>query len=154
MALIAGENDFGKVRLATIRLVPLFLSFITMVTLGLLAVEIFNRQIALIAVSLYATIPTIVLGNRLSLTENLLAPLVLLTLWFFSLKKEGMLKSAGPLLIGVGCGFAVLTKQTGIALPITILIASALIKKWRTFIIVGLVSLIFVLIHPPTELVL
>jgi len=147
-AILAGQNNFGEVRLSTIRLVPIFLSFLSIILVGLLALIIFNPAVAVIASLIYATIPTIVMGNRLSLTENLLTPISLLAVWLFLLKKEEKWQKIKFYLLGLLCGLAVITKQTGVALPVTILIFLAIEKQWRSAVIVLLISIVFGLMSP------
>lgn len=148
VALFAGQGEFEEVRLSTIRLVPIFLSFLTIILVGLLSQKIFNRQIALIVSILYASVPTIVMANRMSLTENLLTPISLLVLWLFSQDGRKKWTAMKPYLVGLGCGLAIITKQVGMTLPITILALYAIDKQWKNAVIVFVISVIFGLIHP------
>ena len=120
-ALLNGITQFGEVRLSLIRQVPIFLNLLSIIFLGLLAKQIFGKKVGIISSLLYATIPTIVMANRLSLIENLLIPLSLFTLWSLYRFKD---KSFMPYLVGLGCGLTLFTKNTGLALPLAILIIS------------------------------
>lgn len=148
IALLSGQNQFRDVRLSTIRLVPIILSFFSIIAVGLLTQSLFSSQIGLIAATLYATIPSIIISNRLSLVENLLTPVVLFTIYLASRNHERRRAVIFPYLLGLGCGLALLTKNVGIALPISIIWFLAILKEWRSVAIVTIISLFFGLIHP------
>lgn len=148
VSLLFGENQLDKVRISTIRLTPLILSFCSIILVGLLAKNFFGKQIALLAAFLYATIPTIVIANRLSLAENLLTPLALLALWMFNLEKEGRWQKLKPYLIGFVCGLSLLTRQFALVLPLTIIAILIIKKEIKQAIIISIISLIFGLTYP------
>ncbi|OGD85579.1 hypothetical protein A2164_04150 [Candidatus Curtissbacteria bacterium RBG_13_35_7] len=133
-------------RLSVLRIVPIFLSFFTVLFTGILAKKIFSPTVGIIAASLYAFTPTIVLSNRLSLTENLLTPVVLITLiLFWANMKNKLIQS---IMVGFGSGLALLTKDIGIVLVLTLLILCIVEKKWRVLIIMSFVSLVAFITHP------
>ena len=134
-ALLNGITQFGEVRLSLIRQVPIFLNLLSIIFLGLLAKQIFGKKVGIISSLLYATIPTIVMANRLSLIENLLIPLSLFTLWSLYRFKD---KSFMPYLVGLGCGLTLFTKNTGLALPLAILIILFNQKQWKNIFIISL----------------
>ncbi|OGD79515.1 hypothetical protein A2362_02165 [Candidatus Curtissbacteria bacterium RIFOXYB1_FULL_41_59] len=148
VALMFGQDNLQEVRLSTIRLVPITLSVITIILIGLVTQRLFNSIAALIAASLYATIPTIVMANRLSITENLLTPITLLALLIFSLRTKGKWQTAKPYLLGLCSGLALLTKDIGVFLPIALIGILLLKKKWRYVVIISIISLVSGLIHP------
>lgn len=145
--IINGEISFEEVKLSTLRIVPLLLSFITMISIGFLVKETLNESIAIIATLLYATIPTIVMANRLSLTENLLTPIIILTLFLFvkNLKAESKTKT---LLIILGCVLALLTKNIAFVLPLSLILIYIVQKKYKASLIIAIPSLLAALIHP------
>lgn len=145
LSLLAGQEEFGEVRLTTIRLVPIVLNTLAILLVGLLGARLFDRAVGLIASILYATIPTIVMANRLSITENLLIPVVLFTLWVYVSDKK---RSWHPYAIGAGCAAALLTKQIGVVLPVSILILEFYRKNYRTLIIIGGLTFLGGIIHP------
>ncbi|KKS84086.1 MAG: Glycosyl transferase family 39 [Candidatus Gottesmanbacteria bacterium GW2011_GWA1_43_11] len=136
--LATGARDFFDVRLSVLRLLPITLSFVTIVLVGALAAKVLTPATGLLAALLYATIPTIAVSNRFSLTENLLTPLILLTLLAYYYFLESKRKLAFGLLLATGVFLAVLTKQIGISLLITI---SVLLLAQRTWKMLGLVVL-------------
>lgn len=148
MALIFGQNKFEEINISTIRVLPLILSIFSIILLILFTEKIFSKPIALIAGLLYATIPTIVIANRLSLSENLIIPLslaALLLLYSSNSKNQNQVK---PLLIGLLCGLAIITRQAGVALPIAVSLILFTNKDWKTLKIVIFFSLLFLTIHP------
>lgn len=144
-SILNGAKKFADIRLSVIRQIPVFLNIFSIIFIGLLAKEIFNKKTGLIAALFYATIPTIVMANRLSLIENLLIPLSLFTLWAFYKYKE---KPVMPYLVGLGCGLTLLTKQTGFALPLSIVFILFYEKRWKNIFIITLISAAFGLVHP------
>lgn len=148
VSLLFGEDQLDKVQISTIRLTPLVLSLFSIILVGLLAKNFFNKQIAILAAFLYATIPTIVIANRLSLTENLLTPLILLALWMFTLEKRGLWQNLKPYLIGFICGLALVTRQFALVLPLTIVAILITKKEIKQAIIIAIISFMFGLIYP------
>jgi len=144
-ALLNGITQFGEVRLSLIRQIPIFLNFLSIILLGLLAKEAFGKKVGLLSAVLYTTIPTIVMANRLSLIENLLIPLSLFTLWSLYRFKD---KSFMPYLVGLGCGLTLFTKNTGLALPLAILIILFNQKQWKNIFIISIITGFFGIIHP------
>ncbi len=145
ISLLAAENEFYKVRLSTARLLPIFLNLISIIFIGLLTAKISDKNSALIATLFYATVPTIVLANRLNLTENLLILLSLATLYIYLTPVPQKFKS---LLVGIGCAAALLTKNIGVALPLVILLDLFFKKQWRDLAIVGVLSFLGGIVHP------
>lgn len=146
-AMLRGESEFTDVRLSTIRLIPLALSFISILGIGLFVKEFLDEKTAFLASLIYATVPTMVLGNRLSLTENMLIPLALLG-WWLALK---MVHKGSVLLlvtIGVLSGLSILTKQTGAVLPASIMLFFLYHKKYKDMLILGVFTVVFFAIHP------
>jgi len=138
--LAHGERTFDQVRLTTVRLVPLLLCLPSLWLLGLNASRLGGPRLGLLATAVYATLPTIVLGNRLSLTENLLIPLSLLSWW---LLERG---SLGPQ--AAVCAVACMTKQPGIYIPGAVLLALYVRGERRAMGIVAASSCLGVLVHP------
>lgn len=148
VSLLFGDNAFADVRLATIRLTPLTLSVATMILVGLLARSLFGPAVGLLAALLYATIPTIAIANRLALSENLLTPITLATLWLLTdapVRRAADTPVAGttllqawpwhrlqPYLLGLGSGLAILTRQTGLALLVVVVGTLLYRRQWRT----------------------
>ena len=91
-----GINSIFNVNFLILRLVPLALSVMTLILLALVAKSVFAENIALLATLLYATIPSIVFSNRLSLTENLLTPFILLTIYIIQSQLRGDMRMGHP----------------------------------------------------------
>jgi len=138
--LLAGSQDLYETDLRLIRILPLFLSFLTIFFVGILAKKIFNPQIGLMAALIYATTPFIVLANRMSLTENFLTPTVLLAL--IILVSANIKNYTAVWLVGLLSAIALLTKQIGISLTITAGIFYLIKRNFKNvFIISGFAAL-------------
>ncbi len=140
--ILAGETELNSVRLSTIRLLPILLSIFTISLTGIVATQVFGKRIGLIAALLYATTPTIVMANRLSVTENLMVPLVLITsaIFLYGQNKSNQ-QLIFPFLVGIGAGLTALTKQNGITCILTLFVLYIYFKQWRSAVICAIVSL-------------
>lgn len=145
--LLFGHTQFGDVQLTTLRLVPIVLNTFAILFLGLWVNRLWNKKTALVSSLIYATVPIIVLANRLSVTENLLIPLVLATLWWYE-KSAHQRRLRDHIIIASGCVAAILTKQIGLVLPLTLIIASWYKKDTKTLYPVAFASAIALLVHP------
>lgn len=147
--VVNGYRDIFEVRLTTVRVIPVVISFFTIILTGLLAKKVFSDLVGLISALLFAIVPTIVMANRLSLTENLLSPLILITLIvFLADKKWPHWKVVQPILVGIGAFLMLNTKNIALA-PIAVLLLIYFQKKqWRDLLIVFLFSAIGFIIHP------
>lgn len=139
--LAHGERTFPQVRYSTFRLVPLFLSAPSIWFLGLAARRVGGRRVGLLTAAIYATLPTIVLGNRMSLTENLLIPLSLISWWL--LERGGRIAPQA-----LTCALAVMTKQPGIYIPGAVILALYARKERKALLAIGGVSCLALLVHP------
>ncbi len=141
-----GVTDMFEVRLSLLRILPITISFFTILFLALFANKLFGKTVAVISTVIYATVPTIVMGNRLSLVENLLTPIVLAGLYLFLiLKGERMLNY---LILSTFCALALLTKNIGAALPATFFIYYLSKRKWKALMIISSISALAFLFHP------
>ena len=141
------KGDIFSIEHNKIRILPIALGTVSIFLTGVVATSIFTRQIGLFAAFLYSIVPTVVLANRMNVTEALITPLALLITYFLTkasyAKKINLIIFAG----GVISGLAVLTKQVGLALPLSAFAFFLLRKQWgNLFIILGFVILSFVLI--------
>lgn len=148
VALIAKQDDLPKVRLSTIRLVPITLSLFTILLIGLMTAQIFNKQIALMSSFLYATIPTIVMANRLSLTENLLTPLSILAILIFCIGEKSNFQRYKPYLLGICCALALLTKNIGIYIPLALLSVYMVKRQYKDALIISIFTVVAASVHP------
>lgn len=142
-----GEDDLVEVRISVIRLLPLTLSLLTIFLTGILGRKVFSPQIGLVGALLYATTAPIVLANRLSVTENLLTPLMLsvqLILLTTSLSRM----RPHLILVSIFSALSILTKQIGIVVGAASLLIFILQKKWKSFFVCAAISGIAFLIYP------
>lgn len=143
---IAGIDDVFATPHRLIRHIPLFLSIFTVFLVGLVARRIFDARVGILSSLIYATVPTIVLTNRLSLTENLLTPLLLLALLLLTddIREKTNFKT---IIIGILCALAVLTKQIGIFIPLGVAVIYFIFKKQSKFLIIVTLSAIGLFIY-------
>jgi 4-amino-4-deoxy-L-arabinose transferase-like glycosyltransferase len=142
-----GIHDISKITLNSLRLLPIGLSAISVLLIGLIGKEVFGTKTGLLAALLYATVPTIVMANRLSLTENLLTPVTLLTLWLLYRQQKLPWNWRQTVVIASLAGLAFLTKQIGIFLGITVLLWYFSQKNWRALGVTILTLGFWFLVH-------
>lgn len=149
VVIASGAADMFDVRLSVIRLLPIFLSFSTIILIGLVARKFFDDNVSYLSMIFYATVPTIVMANRLSLVENLLTPLVLLGIYIFSEDfKSKFTKNLRIYSVGIVVALCLLTKNIGIALPLVFIWILLREKNYKDFSIIFIFSTIFTLVHP------
>lgn len=110
------------------------------INLGLfyfLAKKFFKDKFLYLAVALYATIPAFIFASRLVVAENLLVSWLLITLILLNSK----LTKNSYHLLAVVSGLAVLTKVSGIIIPLIIL-TFALSEKNRSLFISSMVGMV------------
>ncbi len=143
------QTQLNEVRLSTIRLVPVSLGTLTIFLTGILGVQLFGKKVAIIGSILYATVPPIVLSNRLSLTENLLTPFMLLTNILLFIKSDrASWKWLQPVITSLVAAAAVNSKNIGLIAPFIVIIFYTLQKKWIAVIIALIIGGIGLSIHP------
>lgn len=134
--LIGSENWEEIPSRKVIRLPMVFIGVLNIVLLYFVANKLFSRAWSLVAIGIYATAPIYVFGSRLVVAENLLTTLSLvLTLavfaWFSS-KNNKKIQVA----IIVVCVLAILTKISGVVLPLSVILYG-LVSKNRELVRVG-----------------
>ncbi|MBI4037996.1 glycosyltransferase family 39 protein [Candidatus Curtissbacteria bacterium] len=135
----------------TIRILPILLGIVTVFLTGTVAALVFGKNVGLISSLLFSTNPTIVLANRMSVTENLITPLLLGTLLTVLLfLKNKVTFKISLVTVALLSFLAMLTKQIGVTVGLaaaTVYIAN---KKYLggviAFAAVGLSVLVYVLI--------
>lgn len=137
-----GISDLFDVRLSTLRLLPIGISVGTILLTGLLARTLFGNAVGLLAAILYATTPTIVLANRVSVVENLMAPLMVACAYVFMVRRRNLLLLGGLL------GLLNATKNIGISVTFAIACAFAAHREYRYAFKVLSIALLFALVHP------
>ncbi len=135
---LTGAKNFTDLRLETMRLVPIFLGLLTIFLIGMIGKKIGGVVVGLLGAIIYATDPFIVLANRLNLTESLLQPLMLLSLiWVLKshfLSEENLENKKSTIILCILSSLSLLTKQLGVAIPLTVFIFFISKKQWANAI--------------------
>lgn len=144
-AISKGMDTYEKVEAGALRWPMLKLGALNVFLLFLLVFLVSGFWPALLAGLIYATVPSFVLGSRLPLAENFLVTLtltsLLLLLWY--LKKNSKLIL---ILCSLVAGMAVLVKQTGIFIPIAVVLLLWASKKNKAAITSGIFGLFFLIL--------
>lgn len=118
-ALLNNQDTFEKIELKTIRLVPIFLSFITMILVFLLTNKLYGYKTGAWALFIYATTTIVIMNSRVVFAENLLTPLFLEAVYLFVLFKN-KLDYKKSILFGLLAGASFWTKELGIVVFFTL----------------------------------
>ena len=118
-AIFSRETAFEAVQLATIRIIPIVLSFISAVFLYLLAKNVYGERVARWSLAIYATATIFVVNSRVVVAESLLTPLFLAALWLVTRnsRKAGRLSL---IIVGLLAAAAILTKILGLVVWISV----------------------------------
>jgi dolichyl-phosphate-mannose-protein mannosyltransferase len=144
---LLGADQLLDCTLWRMRLVPILLGLLTV---GLVARAgwslLADPRAGTLAALLYATLPTIVLGNRLVKAENLLAPLLLIqALWLERFLRD---RARGDLLRIAAAGVvAMWAKATGVALPAIALLQLGAARRWKAMAVVAGAAAVAVLLY-------
>lgn len=135
--VLSNPLDIYSVSHKVIRILPLILSVFSIFLTGLLAARLFGPVVGFMAAFIYAVVPTVVLANRMSLTENLLTPLSLGAIFLLTfIESKYARKIIYQLSLGLIAFFAVLTKQVGIAVAMPIILVLFAKKQWKGIVVV------------------
>ena len=118
-AIASGENTFAKIKLSTIRLVPIALSLVSALLVYLLAKRWYDDRTALWSLLIYTTATTFVINGRVVFAENLLTPILLLSLYLYTVQR--VISARTALALGMLCGLSIWTKELGISVFFTFL---------------------------------
>lgn len=132
--VLSKPADIFSVSHNVIRLLPLVLSILSILLTGILARKIFNEQVAILATMLYGVTPTIILANRMSVTENLLTPLALAAIILIRRVKKGEIQKV--FYLSLISYLSILTKQIGVAVSATIILLLYLKNEFKVLKIV------------------
>ena len=113
LSLLVGQDSFEKVDLKTIRLVPIFLSMLSSILLFLIAFRLYSYKTATWALLIYSTTTIFVINGRIALSENVLTPIFLLSVYLFTLFEE-KISYRKAIIFGILSGLAFWTKELGI----------------------------------------
>lgn len=107
-------NSLLQISASQFRFPNRFVSLVTALLVFLLAYELYGSLIGIISLALYSTIPSIVLSGRLSLAENVLAPLIILNIYLILLAHKHKKLWLWPV-AGLVAGLTMLTKFSGVS---------------------------------------
>ncbi|MCI0408373.1 MAG: glycosyltransferase family 39 protein, partial [Acidobacteria bacterium] len=132
-----GAGRMLECTLHRMRLVPILFGLLTIVLVGRTGWKFFpDRSVGTIAALLYATLPVIVLGNRLVKAENLLAPLLLAQVsWLEGYLRDNRRKDLFK--TAAGGAVAIWLKATGIVAPLAAILVLARHRQGRALSLVA-----------------
>lgn len=140
LSLLVGQDTFEKVDLKTIRLVPIFLSLISSILVFLLSLRLYTYKTAVWALLIYSTTTVFVINGRIALSENLLTPLFLTSLYLFSLFKKNISEKKA-IIFGTLAGLSFWAKESGIAVFLSLFYLFKIENiKLKPFVIFTIVS--------------
>jgi len=134
----AGYPEVFDTPLHVTRLIPIFLSIVTLLLIYPLGIRLgFDRGAALLATAHFATFPFFIVNHRLVKEENLVAllyvALLLVLVWYPTAPSRRRRTLAGALIVA-----AILTKQMAIALPAVAFLVWGMRGHWRAAILMGM----------------
>lgn len=146
---LLGVREIFNVRLTALRILPILLSSLSIIIIGVIGKRLFSSLTGILAALLYSVTPTIIMTNRLALSENLLTPLALFTLLLLTFQPQtNRYKIWQAILVGIGSGLSLLTKQTGLAVLLASLTIYAGWKNWRNLSLTLVIALIIGSLFP------
>lgn len=147
-AIMHGEDTFQKVSTKTIRQVPIALGMLSSLLVYILALRIYGRKTAIWALLIYSTATIFVMVGRTVFAENLLTPLLLLSLFILhNIRKKINLKHI--LLLGLISGLSFWTKELGIVVFLSTLTFLIMEKiETKLILIFCAVSILIFLLYP------
>lgn len=147
--IIGGAPTMFDCTLECIRLPSIIFGTLSTILVYLVGSRFYKKSIGIIAAVLYATIPVIVITNRLAVAENMLTFLLLLAIYSTLRYIEG--NGTKYLSIVLICApMAILTKLTGVSVTIiasSILIAHKYRKESGYVILSGIIAILGYLIY-------
>lgn len=141
-SVLFGGNSFEKIQLSVIRIVPIVLSTISAILVYLIATKRFGFQVGLWALLIYSTVPVFVIQSRVVLAENLLTPLLLLSMYLYD-KTEKRFTVRHSALFGVLAGVSIWTKEVG--LSVFLMLLFLMISDRRRTVLIANFFFIFIL---------
>jgi len=140
-AISKGMTTFEKVNAGILRYPMLKVAALNIFLLFTLCYLIAGGTVAVLASLIFATEPTMVLGSRMPLAENLVVTAVLSSLILFTLyiKKQSRLALVGAAIIGAS---AFLMKSTGVFAIASLIFLALSYRRWKAAIFCGAVFLV------------
>lgn len=144
-ALFNGVKDMYHVDLQHIRGLALLLGVLSIFMIYVFAAQVYGFKIGLLASSIYATVPTVVIGSRIVENENFFIPFFLLSLFLMS----KFIQTNNPRfrnIAAVICGLLTLAKVPWIAGALGIVLILMYLRKYKdAFKFLAIVVPIFLL---------
>lgn len=139
MAKLYNLPNFTLISPYVIRIPSLIFSFVTMAFVFLLAQKYFGYWLGILSLLIYGTVPTIVFGSRLAVPENMIAVLMIISLWLILdyLETKKKWKRNLAVFLAIIAGFA---KPTGFFLVPFIVFWLWRDKRWREGTITAIVG--------------
>jgi len=144
--IASNTKDIFSTSHSVIRILPIALSIFTIFLTGIFASKIFGNQVGLISALVYATVPTVVLANRMSVTENLITPLALSALVIIAYLKNKFSPST-LLLLSIISTLSFLTKQIGISVAASMILIFLKLKRTKNALVIGLFGFLGIIIY-------
>lgn len=141
-AISKGMDSYDKVDSGALRWPMLKIGALNIFLLFIVIYLVSGLKEATVASLLYATIPTIVLSSRMPFAENFMISVLLfclICLYFFLRNNSKTLL----VLFSIISGSAILMKQVGVYIPITLFLILISQKKYKPAIVVTVSSIIF-----------
>ncbi len=137
VSTILGAEQMLDCTLWRMRLVPIFLGLLTLVLVARAGWSLLDDPLGgTLAALLYATLPIIVLGNRLVKAESLLAPLLLLqVLWLERYLSSG--RRGDLVRIALSGAASLWAKATGVAVPAVAMLSLVAARRWKGAAVAG-----------------
>ena len=96
---IRGEETFAKVKLSTIRIIPILFSMVSAVLLYMLAKNLYGSRVGLWSLAIYSVSPLFAVSHRVAVSENILTTFFLAALTIYSGWKK---RVSTPLMVQLG----------------------------------------------------
>lgn len=142
----SGQDTFEKIKLSTIRVVPILLGMISSILVFLIALQLYDFKTAIFALLIFSTSTIFVMNMRVVVAENLLVVFFLLTTYIFTRFKKLSFKSI--ILIGIFSGLSLWTKILGFTLFVSSLSLLSLdrYKKKHISVFISIFLIFFILL--------
>lgn len=146
-SILFGQDTFDDIDLATIRIVPIFLSTLSSLLVFLLGLRLYSYKIGIWAMLIYSTAAIFVINGRVVLAENLLTFLLLSAVYLYIHWKR-RLSVRKILTLGVIAGLSFWTKEIGIVVSFTLLYFFIADRMKVTYVVfLSLTCLFFVFLY-------
>lgn len=140
-ALLTGSKNMLDIYLQQIRLLSLILGMISLFLVFLLANRLYGLRIGILSATLYATVPTIVIGSRIVQNENFLIPMMLFA-WLLIIDYLKTKKVWQRNLAAILAGFLTLAKVPWAVVTLALCLLLVNKNRFRDAFIIGAIALL------------